>query len=1269
MQTTLLGVAIAIILALVTALVGPQFVDWGSYRGEFEARARQLTGLEFRVTGAIDARLLPTPTIMLQGVEFGRPDESSKVRARALRIEFALGALMRGEWRIAEARLEGPELAAGLDSSGHVAWPLPKLGFDLEGVSIERLYIADGRAVLADAASDTRLALEQLEFKGELRSLAGPVKGDGSFVVAGQRYPYRVSTGRVAEDGGVRVRLTVNSVQLPLTTEADVTIWTEQGAPRFEGGIQMVRPVGRAPAGTQALILNSWRVAGRIKGDAKAALMDQIEFQYGPDDRAVKLRGNASLTFGPRPEITGALSSPQIDLDRVLELPEASRRRPLAAAKALAETLAPMSRLPIPTTLSMAAESVTLAGTMLARVNVEVKSDADGLEIKALDLRAPGATQVRLSGRVGTTAGGIRFQGSTQIEGNDPRPLVAWLTASREEQTAPAGPWRFNGDITLGSDAIAIERLKLELDRMTVTGRVAYAWADEDHPARLDAALIAPDIDLDRVNLVAKAVLGGVAFDWPRRGALSLKIGRALIAGVEAKQTDVNLRLGAHGLEIDQLAVADFGGAAFALKGRIDTKAQPPRGALTLDLDARGLDGVTAALEKFAPQAAEQLRRSAGRFTPLVLRASLVVDPSATGKFRIVGRAGAFRVALEGDAGAAGDALNLDNLAALAATKVNVSARLAGEDGAALVELVGLDRFVVADKGPGRLTVTAKGPLDGELAVDGQLAAGALGISTNGKIRLAGWATPSAALSLKVANANLRSPRPVAAGRPAELLPTSANARLTLTDGILGFSDLAGTIAGTTLGGRLALGLQQQPVTIDGDLDLGAVDLPVAIAVALGLSAPSAGASVGAGAAAIGSAPGPWPAEPFEQGLPRLSGQVAVKSARLKLTPKLAARDVRALVRFGESELALQAVEGGIAGGRLGAELTLARRPEGLTARASVQLAGVNAAELLPGDGVVTGKLTLDAAAEGAGMSAVALMGSLAGSGTFKLENGRVVRLDPAAFDTVMRAVDQGLPIDVNRVRDRTDAALASGVLPVALAEGGITINAGQARLSDVTVRAQRADVAVSGSVNLADAALEGRLTLFGMGGASAPANTRPEITIGLKGPVDTPKRSIDVAALASWLALRAVEQQSKKLEALEGRAPAAPLYAPAAHANSPVANANPKTTPAQNAPPAEAAVPAAVHTEPAAPASRPAVRPAPATPSAQKPKPAAPTADLAPALPPPIDIRRAPTPPAPRAAGTHGPNQSQPQKPAAAPAPAPAPPRQRSLSEILFGN
>ena len=162
------------------------------YRGEFEARASRLTGLEFRVTGPIDARLLPTPTLMLQGIEFGRPGDSSKVRARALHIEFALGALVRGEWRIADARLEGPEFAAGLDGAGRVGLAgafdrlRPRKASRSSG-STSRTAAPSWR----DAASGSRLVLDKIEFKGELRSLAGPVKGEGSFVVAGQHYPYR----------------------------------------------------------------------------------------------------------------------------------------------------------------------------------------------------------------------------------------------------------------------------------------------------------------------------------------------------------------------------------------------------------------------------------------------------------------------------------------------------------------------------------------------------------------------------------------------------------------------------------------------------------------------------------------------------------------------------------------------------------------------------------------------------------------------------------------------------------------------------------------------------------------------------------------------------------------------------------------------------------------------------------------------------------------------------------------------------------------------
>ena len=121
MQTTLLGIAIAIILALVAALVGPLLIDWSGYRSVFEAEASHLVGLNVRVTGPIEARLLPSPQLTLHGIEIGQG--AHEIKARSLGIEFALGPLMRGQWHASELRLVGPQLRLGLDASGYVQAP------------------------------------------------------------------------------------------------------------------------------------------------------------------------------------------------------------------------------------------------------------------------------------------------------------------------------------------------------------------------------------------------------------------------------------------------------------------------------------------------------------------------------------------------------------------------------------------------------------------------------------------------------------------------------------------------------------------------------------------------------------------------------------------------------------------------------------------------------------------------------------------------------------------------------------------------------------------------------------------------------------------------------------------------------------------------------------------------------------------------------------------------------------------------------------------
>ena len=90
-------------------------------------------------------------------------------------------------------------------------------------------------------------------------------------------------------------------------------------------------------------------------------------------------------------------------------------------------------------------------------------------------------------------------------------------------------------------------------------------------------------------------------------------------------------------------------------------------------------------------------------------------------------------------------------------------------------------------------------------------------------------------------------------------------------------------------------------------------------------------------------------------------------------------------------------------------------------------------------------------------------------------------------------------------------------------------------RLSNAIVRAERADLTVDAGLDLADGQARREADADGAGrGGRRHASGRPEIGIVLKGPIGGPTRTLDVAVLSSWLALRAVEQQAKRLDALE---------------------------------------------------------------------------------------------------------------------------------------
>ncbi|MEW6450639.1 MAG: AsmA family protein [Pseudomonadota bacterium] len=1081
MQTTLLGLGIAIILALVAALVGPYFVNWSEHRAFFETEASRLIGLQVRVNGPINVSILPFPSAKLESIEIGPAGEASRLKARSLGMELGLGPLMRGEIRAVEIKLAGPEFSVGLNSLGYIDWPNTTL--EAETLSIDKLIIEDGRVVLTDAASNSRLVLDKLWFSGDVKSLVGPFRGEGAFVSSGALYGYKVAAGRMADEG-MRVKLNIDTTERPLTIETDGTLAFERFGPRFEGSVTLARLAGTVLASGKTVVNEPWRLIGKVKANSQSALFEQVAFQYGAEERAARLTGAAEFKFGQRPRLQGALSARQVDLDRLIATPEMPRRQPLAAIQSFAEIFSRTLQPSFPVALAVSVDAVTLGGSNLQNVGSDLRSDGIVWHLDKLEFRAPGFTQVSLSGRLDPPAKGLGFVGSASVDANDPKMLVSWL-AGKPGNIAAIKPWQIRGDIILSADRIAAEKLKTDFERGSVEGRVAYVWPKDDRPARLEAELSAAELDLDSVLGFGDSAFSGLGLEWPREVSLALEAGRARIAGFEARQTTAKLEFDPAGIAIEKLSIADFGNAAIEARGQIVTTSSPG-GNITVDIDAKEMNGIVALADKFASPIAEPLRHLASRQKTAKLRIGASLENtgtnSASGKLAVSGGIGAARINLSLGVTGKPEAFAVTDLRALAATDVKLDASLEADDGSVLLPLIGLDRFVVSDKRPARLNLAAIGPLSRELRFDGMLTAGPIDATGKGTIRLP-------------------------ADQPAAL----------------DIDQLAGTIGGSKVKGKLAV-RYAGPAQVEGTIEADSIDAPALVGAVMGIRSSGNNTPV-------------WSFDPFSKSATDIGGRIELKAERAAFSPRIVARNFRSAVRFSPLDVVFDQIGGEIGGGRLDGRLAFVSNEDGLSARGRVALSGAQTQLLFPGDGKppVTGKLALSAEVEGAGRSPAAFIGSLSGQGLISLEGAQLSGLNPQVFNAVMRAVDIGIPTDPNRIREFVATSLDMASLPVPQAEAALTISGGQVRISNIATRATGADLAASANVNLTDGALDAQLTLNGSvpTGSTASA-TKPVIFISLKGALPDAKRTIDTNALANWLALRAVEQQSQKVEQME---------------------------------------------------------------------------------------------------------------------------------------
>jgi large subunit ribosomal protein L24 len=274
----------------------------------------------------------------------------------------------------------------------------------------------------------------------------------------------------------------------------------------------------------------------------------------------------------------------------------------------------------------------------------------------------------------------------------------------------------------------------------------------------------------------------------------------------------------------------------------------------------------------------------------------------------------------------------------------------------------------------------------------------------------------------------------------------------------------------------------------------------------------------------------------------------------------------------------------------------------GLSLAAKTELKNVDGSALsYRGLTMPAAKVALRLSLSSEGRSASALVSALSGEGVVTLANARLNGLDPKAIMTAVSASDQMRVGDDAALRRLVEPALANGAMLVTQSEIPFVVKDGRLRVNATPMETADARALVSGGYDLTADQADLRVTLSALN-MKGVGSSLPEIQLFAAGPPDRMTRAIDIAPLSSWLAIRAIDRETKRLEALE-RNPAPSVAAvPPAEVAPPPPKLAPSPPPASEAPQSES-VPA--------PLPRPRVA-APSQPSAQS---------NAPALPPAIEV------------------------------------------------
>lgn len=1138
MNWAFIGIGIAVILALITALVGPLFVDWTAYRATFEREASRLVGQPILVLGEANARLLPMPRVTFDDVVVG-PADAPLAKVGRLDLAIELVPLLKGEIKVAELAITRANVKLTVGAGGALDWA-DRIGataegrLDLDKIAITGADISESRFEIEDRRVGRSIAIDRVAATLQAGSLNGPYRLDGSGLMAREFVSFKLATGRRDGEGAVPLKLSITPADRPLQIGFDGKAAMKDGQPRLSGALQVARIVNPPAKGDKAVDVGMpWRITAAIEMGPEAIDAQDVTVAIGQEERAYLLTGTAKWPLAARAELSAALSARQIDLDRALSALDPARpsASPIGATvapgsvlKLAAETVSALGEPPVPLSLAVELPGVVVGGSVVQDVEIAARSRPDGWLIEKARATLPGQSDISVEGVLTFHPDAPVFIGDARLLAQNPAALASWLGAPAERGSVDmlTGEAR----LSIGATGMSLDQLKIELGDATWVGRIAAGET-------LSVALSADQAALDDLVTYARLIPSGT------KGALAvifdLTVDDLDVRGIKGRGLTLKAGLTDGALRLDTVTLEDLGGARITAKGEVRDLTTAPSGVIEANLDARALDGVERGLSILWPNAAvaRHLTSVAGTLVPTKLAISFIAEPSGQG----AGASTDMRATLKGTMGATtvdvgGEFIGRVDRWHEGATTLDLV--FEAPDAGVLLSQLGWPRVTAGARLPGRVETRLSGVPERGMVARALADLGPTSLQLEGKLRQGGDGARDMDVTVALKSHDA-SPLALMLGRPLPgfggALPVDLKARLIAAGEAARIEGLTGTVDGQPITGALAIDGKAMPARVTGTLETGAISLSTLFEFTFGSGAFGTGLEIDGG----------WADTAFGAGaLEGLDARLQMRSRALEIAEGVTVQQAAYDLRLTEREAAIEKLTGSVAGGALTAQARMTRAVSGEAAlEADISLAGAAVEEFAwrrAGNSVLSGLLETKLRLESGGRTFAALIAGLSGGGALVVTKGTARGLTTEAFDLVRRAADAGLPLDNERVRVAFESHLDAGSLAFGRLEGALTIAGGVLRLRDLTVDAgTQATVSGSASVDLARRVLQADTTIrVTPDKDDQVAGASPQVAVAFAGPIDAPKRNVDVAPFTAYLTIRAFEREVRRVEALQ---------------------------------------------------------------------------------------------------------------------------------------